>query len=138
MQPLTEMTYNYLDLVKGFAPVILLEVSDDDYQGDTRLLLRDAEGRWGYLRFGWGSCSGCDSLQACDSLPELSDLRDELARGVHWEADPYALAYWLAHRDWDAYEGGATVFFVTRALEILAEHHQQTLHHTFTRELGDR
>jgi hypothetical protein len=81
--------------------------------------------RFGYLRFGWGSCSGCDALEdAHGSLVDLTTLRDDLARSAHWEDDAYSLAYWLAHRDWGLAEwrDPATESFVVRSLVILAEH----------------
>jgi hypothetical protein len=125
MLPITDQyPASYNELVHTFPASILLDVSDDDYQGETRLLIRD-ENRFGYLRFGWGSCSGCDALQAADgSIAELTELRDQLAREVHWEDDAYSLAHWMAYRDWGLTEwpDPATHGFVVRSLEILAEH----------------
>lgn len=39
---------------------------------------------WGFLVFGWGSCSGCDALQGCDSYQELETLREKLAGEIKW------------------------------------------------------
>src|SRR4029078_11844002 len=55
---------------------IVVEVSDNDSQGDTRYLLRGPDARWGVLVNGWGSCSGCDALQACGSYEALDGLRE--------------------------------------------------------------
>jgi hypothetical protein len=129
MLPITDDYPSYMDLVKTFPASILLDVSDHDYQGETRLLIRD-ETRFGYLRFGWGSCSGCDALEAAHgSLADLTTLRDDLARSAHWEGDAYSLAHWLAHRDWGLAEwpDPATTSFVVRSLEILAEHTDQPM-----------
>lgn len=52
---------------------ILVQVDDQDYQGDSRILYEN-NGQYGYLKFGWGSCSGCDALQGCDSVLELDEL----------------------------------------------------------------
>lgn len=124
MLPITQDYPSYIDLVRTFPASVLLDVSDDDYQGDSRLLIRD-ESRFGYLRFGWGSCSGCDALQAAEgNLGELTQLRDDMAGSVHWEPDAYSLAHWMAHRDWGLAEwpDPATQSFVVRSLEILAEY----------------
>jgi len=78
-----------LRCVSDYSPIIdelgevLVQVDDDDYQGDTRVLLKK-DGRYGFLNFGWGSCSGCDSLQACESLQQLQSLADGLESDVKW------------------------------------------------------
>lgn len=56
---------SYQPIMDSFGNIIL-QVDDNDYQGDSRLLYREDD-RIGFLQFGWGSCSGCDSLQACHS-----------------------------------------------------------------------
>jgi len=61
--------YDYTPLISYFGHIIL-RVDDTDYQGDSRVLYEEGE-RYGYLNFGWGSCSGCDSLQACDTASEV-------------------------------------------------------------------
>jgi hypothetical protein len=75
-----------IELMPGEAVV---HVDVDDYQGDTYVLLRDGA-RFGYLSFGWGSCSGCDALQACNSFAEVADLYEEMLDWFHahdWEGD---------------------------------------------------
>jgi len=90
----------YEGLVSKFCASIELNEPDDEYQGDSFLLLRDADGRLGYLKFGWGSCSGCDALQGCESFAELAELFDSLRDSVRWfESDDAAKAWFLAH-DW--------------------------------------
>ena len=66
---------DYRPMIDSFGYEILLQVDDKDYQGDSRLLFRDVS-RYGILIFGWGSCSGCDSLQACESLEDVEKLRN--------------------------------------------------------------
>lgn len=61
----------------------LVEVSDDDYQGDTFTLVSKGE-KYGLLIYGWGSCSGCDAAQAVTTLSEANKLRDQLYDGIHW------------------------------------------------------
>jgi hypothetical protein len=80
---------------------VLVQVDDQDYQGDSRVLLKGADGRFGHLQFGWGSCSGCDALQACDTRQELQELIDHIAGSVKWFDSPEeALGYFLTH-DWE-------------------------------------
>lgn len=62
---------------------VLVQVDDNDYQGDTRVLLQK-DGRFGFLNFGWGSCSGCDGLQACSSFREIEELIRGLEGDVKW------------------------------------------------------
>ena len=73
---------NYQPLLDEMG-TILVQVDDSDYQGDSRLLLRDG-GRYGFLVFGWGSCSGCDELQACSSYQDIADMANRLASSIPW------------------------------------------------------
>lgn len=82
----TEPTYD--DIVATFGE-ILVESSDDDYQGDSLYLIR-REGECkniGLLTFGWGSCSGCDALQAVSTPEDLDSLQADLERGIRWFYD---------------------------------------------------
>lgn len=114
----------YLELVGSFARV-LLAVEDNDYQGDSRLLLADT-GRVGLLFFGWGSCSGCDALEAArdDGVDAVRALRDELAGQVHWEDGPVDLIRYIQGKDWSLdFRGSdpAMQAFLSRAMQILRD-----------------
>lgn len=78
---------------------------------------------WGYLNFGWGSCSGCDALQACDSYEDLDSLRKQLVADIHWEPSAGAMLAWLAVRDWPGqhswYGDGALKEFLPEAAVVL-------------------
>lgn len=91
---------DYEALVASFDVEVLLERSDDGYQGDTFAVLRDGDGRYGYFAYGWGSCSGCDAAQACRTVGDAIDLRDTLWSGIHWEDSARALLTWFVQRDW--------------------------------------
>lgn len=92
--------WSYDDLINSMEVERLVEVTDDDYQGDTRALVRK-DGSYGFLMFGWGSCSGCDALQAVESdLAEATKLRDKLYAEIHWESDAAAMAAFLRDKDW--------------------------------------
>lgn len=78
---------------------IAVQVDDDDCQGDSRVLYQDGE-RFGLLLFGWGSCSGCDGLQACSSKAEVEELARGLEAQVKWLPRSEMAAYMRA-KDWD-------------------------------------
>src|SRR5687767_11654660 len=59
----------YAAIIASFGDVDL-KVSDNDWQGSTYAVIRRL-GKVGYLEFGWGSCSGCDALEACESYDDL-------------------------------------------------------------------
>lgn len=90
----------YQPLLESFEYPIVLQIDDDDWQGDSRLLLRDSK-RWGFLIFGWGSCSGCDTLQACQSYEEVEELRQGLLHDIHWEDDAQKLLSYMENKDWE-------------------------------------
>lgn len=91
--------YTYAELLESFDVEVLHRVDEDDYQGDSWVLFRDGE-RYGYLCFGWGSCSGCDALEACCSHVEVTELRDSLWSGIHWEPSREAMLEYVNNKDW--------------------------------------
>lgn len=90
---------NYQPMLESLGYEILIQEDDNDYQGDSYLLLRDGE-RYGYLTFGWGSCSGCDSLQACNSYREVAELRSEIHESIVWKNTKAEMREWLSTKDW--------------------------------------
>lgn len=72
----------------------LIDVTDNDYQGDTYMLVRKV-GQYGVLTFGWGSCSGCDSAEAVTSLEEANALRDEIYHDIRWFDTAEELYAWV-------------------------------------------
>lgn len=92
MKEITEISDNYDMLVDSFGIESLIHVDDDDYQGSTYILLRDGN-RYGILIFGWGSCSGCDTLQDITDnrnkiqvLKDLNEYRDEMYDSITWRS----------------------------------------------------
>ena len=113
--------YDYSPLLESFGYKILLQVDDDDYQGDSRLIFKDDE-RYGLLIFGWGSCSGCDALQACGSYEEVEELRNELLNEIHWESGRSAMWAYTSEKDWElewSYHSTGTKRFIDKALDLL-------------------
>ena len=90
----------------GYQPIInhigspLIQVDQDDYQGDTWVLYGPK--RWGYLVVGWGSCSGCDALQACSTLEELEKLIHDITESVRWFDSKDDARKFFNDHDWQA------------------------------------
>lgn len=91
--------YDYQPIINNLGTV-LIQVDDNNYQGDTRVLY-EKEGKYGWLIFGWGSCSGCDSLQACSSINEVQDLMDELNSQIEWFSSLEELKERFRSKDWE-------------------------------------
>jgi len=91
---------NYQPILDSFGYKILIQVDDSDYQGDSRVLYRDGD-RYGYLQFGWGSCSGCDALQACSSVGEVESLQHQLHRAIRWFGSKDECLKFFQDHDWE-------------------------------------
>lgn len=89
----------YDDLYKQFGTP-LVDVDIGSYQGDTLVVL-EKEGMYGYLSFGWGSCSGCDALQACEDFDDLQELSDHLESSIKWFDSKEELKAWVNKHDWE-------------------------------------
>lgn len=77
---------------------ILVQVDDEDYQGDSRVLYQKGN-LYGILIFGWGSCSGCDALQGCGSKEEVVELANSLT-DIDWKTFEEMKKYIETH-DWE-------------------------------------
>ena len=113
---------DYDPMLKAFGKIVI-QVDDHDYQGDSRLLY-DEYGRIGYLMFGWGSCSGCDALQACDTIDEVQELCDELQDSIKWFDDKKSALEWFENHDWEgdfSYHDENTKKFIQMAKIYLLE-----------------
>jgi len=102
---------------------ILWKESTHDYQGDTLVLYKHrTEDTYGVLHIGWGSCGGCDALQACTCWEQVNHLLNELRDSIIWGSFEEIYAYLNSH-DWEAdYINDDTAeLFVKRAVPILEE-----------------
>lgn len=109
--------YDYQPILNAIGNV-LIQVDDDDYQGDSRLLY-EKEGKFGYLIFGWGSCSGCDALQACESMNDVQDLIDGLVNDVKWFDSLGELKEYFKEKDWEleySWHSSETKEFIEKVL----------------------
>lgn len=101
MKPLEKPRYwHYTDLIDSMEVEVLAEVDEDKYQGSSWLIVKDGE-RYGYMSYGWGSCSGCDALAACADAQDATDLRDELWNGIRWENSAAELLTYFVETDWE-------------------------------------
>lgn len=120
MKNITEIVYNYETLIESFEIESLITVEDNDYQGSSYILLRN-NNNYGILIFGWGSCSGCDTLQditdsysnsnqvtKIEILKNLNDFRNELYESITWRSRDEIEEYmrtkdfgleWYGHND---------------------------------------
>jgi len=112
---------DYGSLIDSMGFETLLEIHDHDYQGDSRYILKDGD-RYGMLIFGWGSCSGCDALQACESFKEIEELRDSLVNSILWYDSKQELHDFIRDRDWElqyCWHQEETKEFVEKSLALL-------------------
>lgn len=99
-----------------------MKIDDKDYQGDFYILYGDegGSGPFGFLNFGWGSCSGCDALQACDSWEEIQELYNNLESSILWFNNAKQAFDWFMNHDWDGdYSTKEKRIFVKTAREML-------------------
>jgi hypothetical protein len=103
-------------------PIVQYEIGQ--YDGDTLILFRNANHQYGYLTIGWGSCSGCDALQGCESYDDLQALIDEIEAGVRWFDSAGDALHFINNHDWAGeYFGGDpdTAKFVAECQSILSQ-----------------
>lgn len=90
---------DYQPILKSIG-TILIQVDEGDYQGDSMVLYKKGS-KYGYLIFGWGSCSGCDALQACENMEEIQSLIDQLHNDVKWFDSLNDLKAYFINKDWE-------------------------------------
>lgn len=113
---------NYESLVESQGIEVLLSLYMGEYQGDILMLVRNRQGQFGILTAGYGSCSVCDALQACDGdADEYDKLAKNLCGSVIWE-EPENIIDYLNNKDWEgSYYGRADGLddFIKEAKETL-------------------
>lgn len=93
-----EYWYDYQPMLEEFGNIIL-QCDEDNYQGDSYLVY-EQNGKYGYLTFGWGSCSGCDALQACLTIDEVQELIDTLYHKIKWFDSLNELKDYFKTKNW--------------------------------------
>lgn len=90
--------FEYEPMIEEFGEIIN-KYDFGYYQGDT-IVIYKSNNRYGYLLFGWGSCSGCDALQACETIEEVQKLMDALYNSIEWFNSLDELKEWFNQKDW--------------------------------------
>ena len=74
---------SYESMVSSFCESIIYSAVCGEYQGDEIYIITKA-GMYGLSVVGFGSCSGCDALLACDTVDDLKELRRAIKDDVRW------------------------------------------------------
>lgn len=91
--------YSYQKLIDAMDVTTIINTDLGSYSGDSLYLVKEGN-RFGYLQFGWGSCSGCDALQACRNYKELDELRQSLYDSIKWFDSAKEGFRWFLNHDW--------------------------------------
>ena len=102
-----EPTHNIWDRYKGGYEGLIeatgCEIIDSlkmgSYQGDL-LIVVSKNYKFGVLSTGYGSCSGCDSLQACNNHNDRAKLAKKLYGKIMWK-EPTEIIDYLQDKDWE-------------------------------------
>jgi hypothetical protein len=103
--------------VSDYSPIInhlgYASIVTNDYgrKGDTFVLYRARVGNhYHILVIGWGSCSGCDALQACNTYADIDALIEQLYNKRIYLDDYAALLAYVNSpaRDFDHYAYNST------------------------------
>ena len=119
------------DIVADWGFEIVATETFGSYQGDLLFTLRDGE-RIGYVVIGYGSCSGCDALEAIWYYSNESPWREhegikslsaELLQGVRWFDNAEAFRAGVAETlvrgtDWYIYDDDARDWLARQALAV--------------------
>ena len=111
---------DYTPMINAFGNVAI-RVDSGNYSGDTYVLYNEGH-KFGYLSFGWGSCTGCDALQACKNLDEVQTLCDELYNSIKWFKPQSEALDWFIKHDWEgdySWSDDNTKVFVDMAIHYL-------------------
>jgi hypothetical protein len=123
LYPAIDYVDDYTPMIDSFGTLILRE-DEEGYQGDTFCIIA-REGKFGFLVFGWGSCSGCDALQACRNYDDLQELADNLESSIKWFDSLFLLKEYLCLDDSRQYDwyGHSSVFktFLDKALKLCSK-----------------
>lgn len=92
-------TSDYEPILREFGE-ILIKIDDDGHHGDSRVFYL-SNGKYGILQFGWGSCSGCDALQGCETIKEIDKLMQELYASIKWFDSRDECLNWIGDHDWE-------------------------------------
>jgi len=113
---------DYTPIIQHIAPEILHLSEDAGYEGDTFVLGRTSAGEVVWVEIGWGSCSGCDELQACSTVADIVALANNISDSAKRFATPAEALDWFVSHDWAGdYQSATKKAAVEAALKILRD-----------------
>lgn len=74
------MSYDEIVATQG---EILKDWVIGSYQGDYVYLVKKDD-KYAFTVIGYGSCSGCDALEACGNDEEFNALKEDIVSGIVW------------------------------------------------------
>jgi hypothetical protein len=116
---------SYGSIFAGLGKVIW-EGTFGSYSGEEgRILRRHSYGSkgqvFGFVVNGYGSCSHCDSLQACSTVQDLDELIEHLEGSVQWGTADEIIALLQSRKDANTWYASAEEWdrWVTDACDII-------------------
>lgn len=105
------MTYEYYSAPMGYDGIIATqgEILKDwiigDYQGDYVYLVKNND-KYAFTVVGYGSCSGCDALEACENDEDFNRLKESIINDIVWgtKQDVYDYVFNQEANRWYFYE----------------------------------
>lgn len=73
----------YREFLEALECEILAWETFGDYQGDYAVILRRND-LLGFVVIGYGSCSGCDALEACDTQEDYDSVMNGVLSSISW------------------------------------------------------
>jgi hypothetical protein len=115
------ITANYQVMLEEFGKIVL-QVDDANCAGDSRVLYQDGD-MFGWLQFGWGSCTGCDALQRCETIEEVQNLMNRLQADIKWFDNWYDADAFFRNHAWktDYSNNAKQKEFIAKALVLFNE-----------------
>jgi len=92
------MTYEYYYPPMSYSQIVATQGevikgwTVGDWQGDYVYLLKNGD-KYGFTVIGYGSCTGCDSLQACENDKEFNELKEDIIKHIFWGTKQEVLDY---------------------------------------------
>jgi len=123
-----DVEFECYDCVDVYQPIlnelgeIVVQIDEDAYQGSTLVLYKGGN-TFGYLCFGWGSCSVCDALRACKSYEDIQALMDRLYDDIRWFDSTKEAIQFILHHDWEGTYLDEKVYepFISASLRALGQ-----------------
>ncbi len=88
------MNWDYSPILNNIKGEIILR--EENHDPGYSYILYKKDNKYGYLTFGWGSCSFCDALQACNTYEEIQELMDVLYNSIQWFDDYESFKNYMA------------------------------------------